>query len=418
MSAATSSSTASSSAVPVTPSAPSQPLSPEALPLTGTELVGTEPAGPQLQGGSKFSIREAKSLIKDLGRPVPWIYWTDFLLTILSAHTLMALEINASQWLPLSGAAFWGVRLGMFAVAAILYMRAVIFIHELVHLRGDSFRAFRIAWNVLCGIPCLVPSFMYYPHVDHHRRKSYGTDHDGEYLELSSRHPIYIVGFILAALVVPPLALFRFLVLTPIAWIWPQVRELVERHASTLVVDVFYLRGDFGPRARRNMLIQEAACFLWALFLVLRGPIVEGTLFSPFWLHVYALSVTLIAINNIRTLGAHRWIGEGHELSFEEQLLDSLNYPHRPWITELWGPVGVRYHALHHLFPSLPYHNLGKAHRRLRAGLPADSPYHSTERVTLTEAIIELWQRASASAARQAAVSRAPATHGRVAAHH
>ena len=128
----------------------------------------------------RFSIKEAKGLIKDLGRPVPWIYWTDFLSTITCAHALFALELDADRWLPFSGAAFWAVRVAMFAVAAILYMRAVIFIHELVHLRGDSFRAFRVAWNLLCGIPLLVPSFMYYPHVDHHRRKSYGTQHDGD----------------------------------------------------------------------------------------------------------------------------------------------------------------------------------------------------------------------------------------------
>jgi len=103
--------------------------------------------------------------------------------------------------------------------------------------------------------------------------------------------------------------------------------------------------------------------------------------------------VTLVVINNVRTLGAHRWLGDGRELSFEEQLLDSVNYPDRPWITELWGPVGTRYHALHHLFPSIPYHNLGIAHRRLAAGLPVDSLYHETTRVSLVRAIVELIDR-------------------------
>ena len=347
---------------------------------------------------SRFSLKEAKALVKDLGTPVAAIYWTDFLLTILTAQVLLAAEIRARDWMPLQGAAFWFARLALFAVAAILVMRAVTFIHELVHLRSDTFRGFRIAWNLLCGIPCLVPSFMYYPHIDHHRRKCYGTDHDGEYIELSHKHPAYIVLFVLAAFVVPPLAFFRFLVLTPLAWVWPELREKVERHASSMVVDIFYLRGDFGPRARRIMLLQEAACFLWCVFLVVRGPITEGTLFGEFWLHAYALSTTLILINNIRTLGAHRWVSEGQELSFEEQLLDSLNYPHRPWITELWGPVGTRYHGLHHLFPSMPYHDLGKAHRRLVAGLPPDSIYHQCERVTLSGAIVELWYRASNAA--------------------
>ena len=72
---------------------------------------------------------------------------------------------------------------------SVLYMRATMFIHELVHLPDKGYRGFRIWWNLLCGIPFLVPSFLYYPHVDHHRRKHYGTDRDGEYLDLSHRHP-------------------------------------------------------------------------------------------------------------------------------------------------------------------------------------------------------------------------------------
>jgi len=41
-------------------------------------------------------------------------------------------------------------------------------------------------------------------------------------------------------------------------------------------------------------------------------------------------------------------------------------------------PVGLRYHSVHHMFPRLPYHALGEAHRRLAAALPADHLYHKT----------------------------------------
>ena len=94
-------------------------------------------------------------------------------------------------------------------------------------------------------------------------------------------------------------------------------------------------------------------------------------------------------------------------MSFVDQLIDSLNYPRRPLIAALWGPVGLRFHALHHLFPSMPYHSLPEAHRRLMAQLPAGSPYRQTESPSLTAALIELWKRARAS---QAAVEeREPA---------
>ena len=45
-------------------------------------------------------------------------------------------------------------------------------------------------------------------------------------------------------------------------------------------------------------------------------------------------------------------------------------------LASIWAPVGLRYHALHHLLPSVPYHALGEAHRRLTAQLAPDSVYH------------------------------------------
>lgn len=356
--------------------------------------VSLDPLAPS-QNSSRFSITQAKSLVKGLSRPNAVYYWADFTATILVGHAAFGVLVRAQQLTGLSGGELWTLRLALFAVICVLYMRATMFIHELVHLPKDGFRGFRIAWNLLCGIPFLIPSFMYYPHIDHHRRKHYGTDRDGEYLDLSHRHPATVLLFLAAALVVPLAAFIRFAFMSPIAWCFPGFRSWVERHASSMVVDVFYLRGDFGPRAHRTMILQEVACFAWCGVLVLRAPIMSGQIIDGFLPQAYAVSVMLILINNLRTLGAHRWLGDGRELTFEEQLLDSVNYPYRPWITELWGPVGTRYHALHHLFPSIPYHNLGAAHRRLMAGLPSDSLYRDTLRVTLLGTILELWQRAA-----------------------
>jgi fatty acid desaturase len=116
------------------------------------------------------------------------------------------------------------------------------------------------------------------------------------------------------------------------------------------------------------------------------------------WLiHAYLTGVAVITLNAVRTLGAHRYVYTGEELTFLQQLLDSLTYPTRPWLNELWAPVGLRFHALHHLFPSLPYHALGRAHRRLMAHLPADSAYRHTIAPGLWPVLRDLWRNARES---------------------
>ena len=57
------------------------------------------------------------------------------------------------------------------------------------------------------------------------------------------------------------------------------------------------------------------------------------------------------------------------------QYLDSVNVPPPGTWAELWAPVGLRYHALHHLLPSVPYHAYPEAHRRLSKELGAESTY-------------------------------------------
>ena len=111
-------------------------------------------------------------------------------------------------------------------------------------------------------------------------------------------------------------------------------------------------------------------------------------------------------MNNISNIGSQRETGPCSELSFEEKLLDSCEYPHRPWITELWGPTGTRYHATHHLFPSLPYHNLGIAHRRLMAELPPENIFRETAKLSLLGEIAQLWQRSSQVASRSKLAGR------------
>ena len=108
------------------------------------------------------------------------------------------------------------------------------------------------------------------------------------------------------------------------------------------------------------------------------------------FIQLYMTAVFIALLNNIRTLGAHRFINDGRELTFVEQLLDSVNYPRRPILTEMWAPVGLRYHALHHLLPGVPYHSLAEAHRRLKDALPEDSQYHGANYDSLPKLVMNL----------------------------
>lgn len=361
-----------------------------------TTVTTTVPSESATADRSGFSFSQARGLIGDLTRPNPWFYWTDFLVSILTGHVAIFMIVGLPMRFPGSSWAIAGACL-CYAITIIAYMRALMFIHELVHLPKGKWNAFRVAWNLLCGIPFFVPSFLYYPHVDHHRRKHYGTEHDGEYLALSHSSRWMIVGFVVQALVIPLLGIARFMIISPICWFIPGARSWVHRHASTMLVDPSYERTDQSPKVMRNVVLQEVACFAWGIFFFGSHYRMTGEWFNPMWAAGYAVALGLLVLNEFRTLGAHRWTNDEGEMTFEEQLLDSVNYPHSPWISELWGPTGTRYHALHHLFPSLPYHNLGRAHRRLVDGLPDDSPYHQTIAPSLTGEIAALWKRASES---------------------
>jgi fatty acid desaturase len=360
----------------------------------------------------RFSLRQAQGLVKSLNRPVAWIYWVDFLTSVITGHALFNLLLYSDRWLTGSPAWIWTVRIGLYCATVLLFLRAVMFTHELVHLPKEGFKWLRLVWNLLCGIPFLIPSFTYYPHLEHHRRKSYGTHEDGEYISLSHMSPWAIVIYMLGILVTPPVAIIRWGILTPLSWFFPTIRNWNFHHASTMVMDITYYRHFGSDWVQRVRFIQELACFGVCLFIVLRMPI-QGQFYDPIWLLGYLVSVGLLTLNNVRTLGAHRWTGDGTQQTFEEQLLDSCDYPRRAWITELWGPVGLRFHATHHLFPSIPYHNLGKAHRALMAGLPPDSPFRETAKLSLTGEIGALWKRASQSRKRKRLIDAANAARQR-----
>lgn len=334
-----------------------------------------------------FSARQVHDLVRDLLRPNPLVFWLDLLASVAFGYGALAVAVAAQDLSP------WQIVAGM--VSALALYRASVFTHELVHLREGSFRLFRVAWNALVGIPLLVPSFLYYDHRGHHVNHQYGTAADSEYLLLKSGPMRSVFILALVTFATPLIVVARFLIVAPLSIVHPRARAFVWKYASSQsTINPLYRRP---PLASRREFwaasVQEVACWLYATTMT--GLFVAGLLPLRSLVIVYSVGVLAVAINSVRVLGAHHYQGEGRPMTYLDQLLDSTTIPGHPLLTELWAPLGMRYHALHHLVPSLPYHAMGVAHRRLMRELPARSPYRATLQPSLWHAIAAVWRGVS-----------------------
>lgn len=342
----------------------------------------------------EFSLAEARAIVRDLFVPRARTYWVDFLTTILVGHGCFALTrvLFHSQieprWLALTLTA------AAFAVQCACYYRAVMFIHEIVHLPERKLIVFRVVWNLLCGIPFLVPSSTYYSHLDHHRRRLFGTEQDGEYLPLASMSPWWIVVYLSQCLWAPLVAVIRFGLLTPLTWLSPRLRQWIHQRVSSLVMDPTYVRPLPTAAALRLIRLQEVACFLFIVACIVLPLALAHRWPIPLLVQGYPTGVVLVLMNCLRTLASHRWWNEGREVTFVEQMLDSVTFDNDSLPAVILNPVGLRYHATHHLFPSMPYHNIRTAHKRLLERLPPDSPYRRTVAHSIWPIIANLWKRA------------------------
>ncbi|MCA9262594.1 MAG: fatty acid desaturase [Planctomycetales bacterium] len=310
----------------------------------------------------------ARQEVADLFGPRPWIYWTDFLLSLTVGY--------ASATIYLSGPFPSSRTVASLVIAVVALYRVSMFMHEIVHFRRGQMRSFSITWNLLAGVPMLIPSFMYESHQDHHNVREYGTRQDGEYLPLCHTGWSGLVVFLGQVFLQPVLVFLRFLLGTPVSALHPRWRQWILQHASSFVINFRYRRTLPADAPRGWWLLLEWCCFLRAALIVV---MIVLDIFPPTrGLKIYFLACCTLGLNHLRTLGAHRYTNPGFAVTHEEQFHDSTNI-RGGLLTELLCPLGLRYHALHHLLPTLPYHNLSRAHRRLMEQLPESSAYQDAE---------------------------------------
>jgi len=323
-------------------------------------------------------LRAAVDLTRDLNDARPAIYWPDFLVSAIVGYAGLAGAILSHDILFALGAA---------VVAVLALYRASSFIHELTHIRSGALPGFRLGWNLLVGIPLLIPSFLYEGvHTLHHARTRYGTEEDPEYLPLALMKPWSLPVFLVVATLAPLGLLIRFAVLSPLSALIPPLRKVVVERYSALSINPAFRRRPPERAFRQMWLWQEMGASVWAIALLGSVAFVG---WRPLLVYMAIFSGTAV-LNQLRTLVAHLWENDGGAITVTAQYLDSVNVPPPAPFAGLWAPVGLRYHALHHLLPSLPYHALGEAHRRMSAQCEGAGTYAKGNHTGLMPLIVRI----------------------------
>jgi fatty acid desaturase len=313
--------------------------------------------GALMQELDRQAIIRVKQQLAHLFKPNPWIYWSDLFVSVTIAWGTFAISLQVES-LALKALCLF--------VSTYATYRMLIFTHELEHLNDGALPYFRPVWHVLCGAPYCMPHFIYRGlHRIHHSTRYYGTPEDPEYVPFvaqgSFREPL---KFFVLAFVFPIAVAMRYLVLAPLSLFSSRLRTFVVTKASGFVMQLDYARRVPTGREMTIWRIEEATTviFVWTIMAL----ILTGVLPAAVLLHWFIVLASIMVLNGFRGLAAtHHYASNGEVMSFEDHIAESVNLNKFSLLNELVAPLGLTLHATHHIFPTLPYYALPKAHRLL-----------------------------------------------------
>ena len=239
----------------------------------------------------------------------------------------------------------------MYAIACTSLYRAVAFVHEIIHQRGNKKFCwlFTLVWHFTAGAIAFMPTSVFLHHLEHHSINIFGTERDDQYFLWRSPKN-FLLLFVVVPLVMPLLNLGRSLI-PPCGFnrLKSKARKITAPNGKlrlSKIERIFY--GNI-----------EKVYFFWGWIFIITLPLVPSI--HMWW---YLVSVGAWFLSALRVPLEHDLRKKRVNVSFQDQIDDSFNFkrswknPVRSLYSLIVQPVGLNWHQKHHQHPYAPYYKL------------------------------------------------------------